>query len=67
LRSSETDWSTRWSGGQPFKTDDSLKLTLLGWNGVVKFNFEDPKRQELKGNTTSAELSGPGLLSRLGS
>jgi CRISPR-associated endonuclease Csn1 len=30
---------------------------LLGMSGSVKFNFEDPKRQELKGNTTSAILS----------
>jgi CRISPR-associated endonuclease Csn1 len=33
-----------------------IKL-LLGLGGVVQFNFEDPKRQELKGNTTSAILS----------
>jgi CRISPR-associated endonuclease Csn1 len=38
---------------------------LLGLSGAVNFNFEDPKRQELKGNTTSAILSrrehfGPG-------
>lgn len=30
---------------------------LLGLGGVVQFNFEDPKRQELKGNATSATLS----------
>ena len=30
---------------------------LLGVGGAVKFNFEDPKREELKGNTTSAILS----------
>lgn len=30
---------------------------LLGLGGDVQFNFEDPKRQELKGNTTSAILS----------
>lgn len=30
---------------------------LLGLGGVVQFNFEDPKRQEIKGNTTSAILS----------
>lgn len=30
---------------------------LLGIGGAVQFNFEDPKRQELKGNTTSAMLS----------
>lgn len=30
---------------------------LLGLGGTVQFNFEDPKRQELKGNTTSAILS----------
>jgi CRISPR-associated endonuclease Csn1 len=30
---------------------------LLGLGGVVQFNLEDPKRQELKGNTTSAILS----------
>ena len=29
---------------------------LLGLSGAVQFNFEDPKRQELKGNTTSAIL-----------
>ncbi|AJP48396.1 CRISPR-associated protein Csn1 [Rugosibacter aromaticivorans] len=31
--------------------------TLLGVGGAVQFNFEDLKRQELKGNTTSAILS----------
>lgn len=31
------------------------KLLRLG--GAVQFNFEDPKREELKGNTTSAILS----------
>lgn len=30
---------------------------LLGVGGAVQFNIEDPKRQELKGNTTSAILS----------
>lgn len=30
---------------------------FLGVGGAVKFNFEDPKREELKGNTTSAILS----------
>jgi CRISPR-associated endonuclease Csn1 len=30
---------------------------LLGVGGAVQFNFEDPKRQELKGNMTSAILS----------
>lgn len=30
---------------------------LLDLGGVVQFNFEDPKRQELKGNITSAILS----------
>lgn len=30
---------------------------LLGVGGAVKFNFEDPKRQELKGNITSAIFS----------
>lgn len=30
---------------------------LLSIGGAVQFNFEDPKRQELKGNTTSAILS----------
>ncbi len=30
---------------------------LLGLGGGVQFNFEDPKRQELKGNVTSARLS----------
>lgn len=29
---------------------------LLGVGGAVQFNFEDPKRQELKGNTTSASM-----------
>lgn len=29
---------------------------LLGLGGTVQFNFEDPKRQELKGNTTNAIL-----------
>jgi len=29
---------------------------LLGVGGAVKFNFEDPKHEELKGNTTSAIL-----------
>jgi CRISPR-associated endonuclease Csn1 len=31
----------------------------LGIGGIVKFNFEDPKRQELKGNVTSAILGKP--------
>lgn len=35
---------------------------LLGLGGVVKFNFEDPKREELKGNTTSAILGKKELL-----
>lgn len=30
---------------------------LLGIGGAVQFNFEDPKRQELKGNVTCAALS----------
>jgi len=30
---------------------------LLDLSGTVQFNFEDPKRQELKGNTTNAILS----------
>lgn len=30
---------------------------LLGVGGAVQFNFEDPKRQELKGNTTGTILS----------
>jgi CRISPR-associated endonuclease Csn1 len=38
--------------------------TLLGLGGVVQFNFEDPKRKELKGNTTSAILSKPGLFGK---
>ncbi len=29
---------------------------LLGLSGAIQFNFEDPKRQELKGNVTSAIL-----------
>ncbi|MER2511924.1 MAG: type II CRISPR RNA-guided endonuclease Cas9 [Nitrosomonas ureae] len=32
---------------------------LLGVGGAVQFNFEDPKREELKGNTTSAILGKP--------
>ena len=32
---------------------------LLGLGGVVQFNFEDPKRQEFKGNVTSAILRKP--------
>ncbi len=32
---------------------------LLGLGGAMQFNFEDPKRQELKGNTTSAVLGKP--------
>ncbi|MDD3884794.1 MAG: type II CRISPR RNA-guided endonuclease Cas9 [Gallionella sp.] len=35
---------------------------LLGVGGTAQFNFEDPKRQELKGNTTSAILSKKDLL-----
>ncbi len=31
---------------------------LLGVGGAVQFNLEDPKRQELKGNTTNAILGG---------
>lgn len=31
--------------------------TLLKTGGAAQFNFEDPKRQELKGNVTSAILS----------
>jgi CRISPR-associated endonuclease Csn1 len=30
--------------------------TLLGLGGAVQFNFEDPKRQEFKGNVTNAIL-----------
>ena len=30
---------------------------LLGLSGAVEFNFEDPKRQELKGNTTTTVLA----------
>lgn len=33
--------------------------TLLGLGGKVKFNLEDSKRQELKGNWTSVALSKP--------
>lgn len=33
---------------------------LLGIGGAVQFNFEDPKRLELKGNVTSAILSKSG-------
>jgi CRISPR-associated endonuclease Csn1 len=35
---------------------------LLGLGGGVDFNFEDPKRQELKGNVTSAILGKSTLL-----
>lgn len=35
---------------------------LLGVGGAATFNFEDPKRQELKGNVTSAILGKPSLL-----
>ncbi|MGE5453018.1 MAG: type II CRISPR RNA-guided endonuclease Cas9 [Acidobacteriota bacterium] len=42
----------------PKRTFVQIK-TLLGLKGAVQFNFEDPKRQELKGNTTSAILSKP--------
>ena len=36
--------------------------TLLKTGGAVQFNFEDPKRQELKGNVTSAILSRVAIL-----
>lgn len=43
------------------ETKNKLTFTqikkLLGVGGAAQFNFEDPKRQELKGNTTSAILS----------
>lgn len=42
----------------PKRTFVQIK-TLLSLKGAVQFNFEDPKRQELKGNTTSAILSKP--------
>ncbi|MDE2433689.1 MAG: type II CRISPR RNA-guided endonuclease Cas9 [Burkholderiales bacterium] len=42
----------------PKRTFAQIK-SLLGIKGAVQFNFEDPKRQELKGNTTSAILSKP--------
>lgn len=32
---------------------------ILGLSGSVQFNFEDPKRQEFKGNSTSAILAKP--------
>ena len=35
---------------------------LLGVGGAASFNFEDPKRQELKGNVSSAILGKPGLM-----
>jgi CRISPR-associated endonuclease Csn1 len=38
--------------------------SLLGLGGAVQFNFEDPKRQELKGNTTSAILSKDALFGK---
>lgn len=44
------------------KLETTSKLTftqikkLLGGGGAAQFNFEDLKRQELKGNTTSASL-----------
>jgi CRISPR-associated endonuclease Csn1 len=34
---------------------------LLNLSGATQFNFEDPKRQELKGNITGAILSNPRL------
>lgn len=37
---------------------------LLGIGGAVQFNFEDPKRQELKGNVTSAILSDSDLFGK---
>ena len=37
---------------------------LLGIGGAVQFNFEDPKRQELKGNVTSAILSDSGCFGK---
>ena len=37
---------------------------LLGVGGAVQFNFEDPKRQELKGNVTSAILSASGCFGK---
>jgi CRISPR-associated endonuclease Csn1 len=42
------------------ETKSKLSFTqikkLLGLGGIVQFNIEDPKRQELTGNTTSAIL-----------
>lgn len=43
----------------PKRTFVQIKA-LLGLKGAVQFNFEDPKRQELKGNITNAILSKPG-------
>jgi CRISPR-associated endonuclease Csn1 len=31
--------------------------TMFGWDRAVKINLEDPKREDLKGNSTSTELS----------
>ncbi len=40
----------------PKRTFTQIK-TLLGLSGSVQFNFEDPKRQEFKGNATTSILS----------
>lgn len=40
----------------PKQTFTQIK-TLLGLGGAVSFNFEDPKRQELKGDATAASLA----------
>ena len=41
--------------GQAKRTFTQIKK-LLGIGGAVKFNFEDPKREEIKGNVTSERL-----------
>ncbi len=40
----------------PKRTFTQIK-SLLGLAGAVNFNFEDPKRQELKGDATAASLA----------
>jgi CRISPR-associated endonuclease Csn1 len=42
----------------PKRTFTQIKI-LLGLSGAVSFNFEDPKRQELKGDATAASMAKP--------
>lgn len=61
LREAELTLSQRDSLAEALEQNGRRTFTqikrLLGLSGAVQFNFEDPKRQELKGNTTAAELS----------